>query len=189
MQGTQRIFLVGPRGCGKTTIGLMLASKLEADFWDTDLVLKEQLGKSIADFVASEGWERFREEEHKALCLVIEKTRCHGPHIVSTGGGIVLGEMNRKILQEGGFCIYLKTPVEILAARLAKSPDAAQRPSLTGRGMLDEIEEVVAARESLYNEAAHSIVHADQTPEDICCAILHILSYPPRAKTYPFGSP
>lgn len=175
MQRTQRIFLVGPRGCGKTTIGLMLATKLGARFWDTDLVLQDLLGRSIADFVASEGWERFREEEHKALCLVLEKADVQCPHVVSTGGGIVLGEANRKLLQKEGFCIYLKAPVVILAERLAKSPNAAQRPSLTGRGLIEELEEVLAARESLYQEACHSIVPADQSPEDICCAILHIL--------------
>ena len=98
MKRTQRIFLVGPRGCGKTTIGLMLATKLGARFWDTDLVLQDLLGRSIADFVASEGWERFREEEHKALCLVLEKADVQCPHVVSTGGGIVLGEANRKLL-------------------------------------------------------------------------------------------
>ena len=187
MQRTQRIFLVGPRGCGKTTIGLMLATKLGARFWDTDLVLQDLLGRSIADFVASEGWERFREEEHKALCLVLEKADVQCPHVVSTGGGIVLGEANRKLLQKEGFCIYLKAPVAILAERLAKSPNAAQRPSLTGRGLIEELEEVLAARESLYQEACHSIVPADQSPEDICCAILHIL--PDRDQLYPPDSP
>lgn len=179
--GIGRIFLIGPRGCGKTTIGLLLASKLGADFWDTDLVLGEELGTSIADFVAQEGWERFREQEHRALCHVLEKSGHSGPSVISTGGGMVLREDNRRLLREEGLCLYLQTPVPVLAERLAHSPNAAQRPSLTGKDMLEEIAEVLAARESLYREAAHSVVRADQSPEDICAAIGDILSA--RAQT------
>lgn len=181
MQGVSLIYLVGPRGCGKTSTGIMLARLLGAGFWDTDLVLAEMLGESIADFVAREGWEHFRDAEHRALVAAIEAGRAAGESegrrhaVISTGGGIVLREENRKLLQETGHTFYLEAPVSVLARRLEKNPDSAQRPSLTGKGMLEEIAEVLAAREALYLEAAHHVIDAGQQPDAVCASILTLL--------------
>lgn len=177
-----RLFLIGPRGCGKTSIGIMLARQLGAGFWDTDLVLGEMLGESIASFVAREGWDRFRDVEHKALCTAIEAGEdvTPGPDgrryaVVSTGGGIVLRAENRALLQEKGQTIYLEVPAPVLARRLERNPGSAQRPSLTGKGILDEIADVLAAREALYRGSARYVLDADRRPEDICATIVNLV--------------
>ena len=171
----KRVFLVGPRGSGKTTVGIQLAQRLHSAFWDTDMALEEHLGCSIADFVAAEGWDAFRENEHEVLREVVELGEDKACSVISTGGGIVLKEENRRLLKETGLTVYISVPVRVLAARLSKSPNSSQRPSLTGKGVVDEVQEILAARGPLYEESAHHVVDGSLPPKRICHGILDLL--------------
>jgi len=111
---TQPIFLVGPRGCGKTTVGLELARVCHRQFVDTDHWLQTEAGKTIAEIVEHEGWESFRARETAALKAVITPSA-----VIATGGGIVLAECNRHFMREKGIVIYLSAPVSALVGRLA----------------------------------------------------------------------
>lgn len=173
--GPKRIFLVGPRGSGKTTVGLQLARKLQSAFWDTDMALEEHLNGTIADFVAREGWDAFREKEHEVLQELVDLGRDKACSVVSTGGGIILREDNRRLLRESGVTVYIRVPVNVLAARLAKSPNPSQRPSLTGKSVVDEVEDVLKARGPLYEESARHVVDGAVNPRKICAAILELV--------------
>jgi shikimate kinase len=156
------IYLVGPRASGKTSLGLALAQRLDRGFADTDALFLQKWGRSIADFVAERGWEAFRDEETRILEAV---DRAPG-RVVACGGGIVLRPRNRELLARGRV-LYLRGDAALLAGRLARDPAEAQRPSLTGRPLTEEVAEVLAQRVPLYESVAHAILDAALAPEGL----------------------
>ena len=129
------IYLVGPRACGKTTLGKALSEVLDVPYCDTDHHLCERLGMDVATMVERWGWEGFRSRESESLRLASEELAGRG--VVATGGGMVLAEANRRYMREHGRVFFLSAPVEVLAARLRRNPLEAQRPSLTGKSLDD----------------------------------------------------
>ncbi|CRX91471.1 shikimate kinase AroL [Yersinia enterocolitica] len=168
---TQTIFMVGARGAGKTTIGKALAQALEYRFIDTDLFMQQTLQSSVAEIVAREGWDGFRLRESMALQTVTAPKT-----VVATGGGAVLSHDNRTFMRQHGVVIYLRASANVLAERLAEDPEDAQRPSLTGKPIVEEMLDVLASRELLYQEVAHHVLDATQPPEEVVEQILHILA-------------
>lgn len=167
---TQTIFMVGARAAGKTTIGQALANALSYPFVDTDLYMLETTNLTVADVVVTEGWEGFRRRESEALRTVTKPGI-----VVATGGGMVLSEENRDFMRANGTVFYLSAPAEVLAARLEAYPDAGQRPTLTGRPIVEEVSEVLAARENLYRSAAHHVLDASVAPEAVLVQALELL--------------
>lgn len=159
---TLPIFLIGARGCGKTTVGRTLALAQGCQFIDTDYWLQENAQQTIAAIVEQEGWDGFRARETAALEAVSAPSR-----VVATGGGIILREYNRRFMREHGVVIYLCAPVEVLAERLEAFPEEGQRPTLTGKPISEEVSEVLAQRDALYREAAHYVVDAAQSPDKV----------------------
>ena len=155
------IYLVGARAAGKTTFGGALARQLGCNYVDTDIHLRETTGETVADIVAREGWDGFRKRESAVLRAV-------------TGGGMVLAEENRRFMRENGIVLYLSAPAEVLASRLQANPNAAQRPTLTGKSIAEEVAEVLAAREPLYRETATHILNAAATPKELLAEALAI---------------
>ena len=164
------IFLVGARAAGKTTMGKILANKLSFSFIDTDCHLLETTQKTVAEIVEKEGWEGFRARESQVL---IETAKPH--RVIATGGGMVLAEQNRQFMKQYGTVIFLSAPAATLAARLMKDPNVAQRPSLTGMSISDEMEKVLAELLPLYHDAAHHVVNVDQDENLILTEILEKL--------------
>ncbi|MBV4365992.1 shikimate kinase AroL [Erwinia sp. BNK-24-b] len=165
------IYLIGARGCGKTTVGHALAQVLGYAFCDTDSHLQQSTGRTVTEIVATEGWEGFRQRESLSLQAVTAKNT-----VIATGGGMVLAEQNRQYMREQGQVIYLQAEAGVLAARLEAYPEQAQRPTLTGRPIADEMVEVLAAREALYHQAAHYVVNAMQHPDAVIEKIISLLS-------------
>jgi len=153
MQIKRNIFLIGPRACGKTSVGRRLAERLGLDFIDTDHVLVQEAGMEISDYVEQYGWDGFRDRETEVLQKVAEK----GVSVIGCGGGVVLREKNRAVLKTG-VTLYLKTSPEEIVRRLKVDPNESQRPSLTGKDVVDEVREVLAQRESLYCKCADLIL-------------------------------
>ena len=160
------LYLVGARASGKTTVGKTLAKKLGLPFADTDQLLLESAGRTVDQIVEAEGWPGFRQRESAALREVTDahKSGC----VVSTGGGMVLAEANRTLMRQRGMVVFLDAPVEVLAERLGRNPLNSQRPSLTGKGLVDEIGDVLNERRPLYEAAAHHIVDASRPLSSIC---------------------
>lgn len=167
---TQSLFLVGARGCGKTTSGQALAAALELRFIDTDRWLQNAAEMSVADIVEREGWAGFRARESQALHAVTAPAT-----VVATGGGMVLAAENRRFMREHGTVIYLCAPAGVLAQRLEAFPEEGLRPTLTGRGVSDEVAQVLAERDALYRDAAHIIVDATLPPEQVVAHICQAL--------------
>ena len=167
---TQPIFLVGPRGCGKSTVGLELAHACHSAFVDTDHWLQTHAGRSIADIVEDEGWESFRALETAALEAVTAPST-----VIATGGGIILAQHNRQFMRENGIVIYLCAPVSTLVERLEAFPEEGQRPTLTGKPISEEVSDVLAERDALYREAAHHVVDASASPKEVVIQIITAL--------------
>jgi shikimate kinase len=159
----QNIFLVGLRGCGKSTLGALLAKRLNMTFVDTDAIVEEQAGQSIAQIVAARGWERFRALETDVLRRISAETG----QVIATGGGIVLSAENRKLLQDHGTTFYLLADVHTLVRRLGNDPNVDQRPALSGLPLAQEIAQCHAQRGSLYMCVADHILHADAPLDQI----------------------
>lgn len=162
MSGERNIYLIGARASGKTTLGRKLAARLRRPFVDTDARVRLRTGKSVAELVDAGGWEAFREAESVALAEVA----MFSGQVVSCGGGIVLREENRARLS-GGIVLYLKASPEALAERLLRNPLEAQRPSLTGCGVAEEIARVLAERGAVYLSCAHAVLPAEAPLEDL----------------------
>ncbi|WP_444939593.1 shikimate kinase [Microbulbifer sp. JMSA002] len=153
------IFLVGPMGAGKSTIGRLLAAQLQLPFADTDKVLEERTGADIPWIFDVEGEAGFRRRESEVL-----EELCLGPHqVIGTGGGIVLLEENRRLLQKFGHVIYLQAGVEQLLERTSKN---SNRPLLRVPNPRARIEEILQERAPLYREVADVICDTDDlTPK------------------------
>jgi len=169
MQVTRNIFLIGPRACGKTSIGRMLADRLGLDFVDTDHELVASVGMEIADYVAANGWDAFRDKETE----ILERVAAVSVRVVGCGGGIVLRERNREVLRTG-VTLYLKTAPEELARRLMNDPNEAQRPSLTDKGIEEEVREILAQREPLYAGAADVVLPQGEVEAVVAHAVTEI---------------
>ena len=167
---TQTLFMIGARGAGKTTVGSALALALGYQFVDTDLFMQQAAQMSVAEMVEREGWLGFRRRETIALQTVTRPST-----IVATGGGAILAEENRQFMRQHGTVIYLRAPASVLAQRLAEYPEDAQRPTLTGRPIAEEMLEVLAAREALYQNAAHYVIDGAADPQRVVEQILAVL--------------
>ncbi|AWK41131.1 shikimate kinase AroL [Photorhabdus laumondii subsp. laumondii] len=166
----QILFIVGARGAGKTTVGKLLANELSYTFIDTDHHIQQTSNMTIADIVNQQGWQQFRQLESQALQQVTQINR-----VISTGGGIILSAENRQYMRQNGTVIYLQASASILAERLMQQPESTQRPSLTGKSIVEEMEEVLAARENLYCECANHIINAHLSPEKITTYVKEIM--------------
>lgn len=175
MQQVKRIYLIGSRGSGKTSVGKGLAQKLLWDFVDTDAYLCESQGKTVEEIVEAGGWETFRDCESSALVEASEGEM----RIIATGGGMVLRAQNREFMRNHGVVVFLDVPAQELARRLRADPLDAQRPSLTDKPLLEEIKEVLAARLELYMESAHIAVDGAQGVGEIIDNILELLETKP----------
>ena len=159
------ICLIGMMGTGKTTVGEILARKLNYRFFDTDVLLEQVASRTIAEIFANEGEEKFRDWESQVLRELAACTKS----VIATGGGIVLRPINWSYLHYT-LVIWLDAPVEVLAQRLLG--DEA-RPLLQQGDLALRLQSLLEQRRSLYGQAdLHILINAGQTPEAIAQEII-----------------
>jgi shikimate kinase len=150
-KSASRIFLVGPMGAGKTTIGKKLARALHLRFVDCDHEIEHRTGATIPLIFDVEGEAGFRAREKR----VIEDLVQEDDIVVATGGGAVLDPENRAALHASGYVVYLHAPLEHL---LARTRGDTNRPLLKAGDRVKKMQEILTAREPLYREVADLIV-------------------------------
>lgn len=145
------MFLVGLMGAGKTSVGKVLARRLQKTFIDADQALVEKTGVSIPTIFEIEGESGFRGRERALLAEL-----SHADNIVlATGGGIVLDPANRETLRQSGLVIYLRASPEELHRRTRQDKN---RPLLQNGNRLDILRRLHAQRDPLYEEVADLVV-------------------------------
>lgn len=165
---SSNLFFIGPRCCGKTTLAGEVARNLGGRFVDTDQLIMDRIGMSISDYVAAHDWEAFREVEK----LVLEGICSRTGQVVATGGGSVLREENCRSMKQAGEVFYLLADVTTLRDRIGKDPNQAQRPSLTGGGIAEELARTVVEREPLYMSCANHVLHAHKPIQELVGDVL-----------------
>ena len=148
------IFIVGPMGSGKSTVGKIISSELFLTFYDTDEEIETRTGASIDWIFDLEGEEGFRKRESKILEEMVQKNSI----VLSTGGGIILSESNREMLSSRGTVFYLATPLAVQLERTSKDKD---RPLLKDGDPGEILKNLHLARESLYKEVADYSVNTE----------------------------
>ncbi|RBW70582.1 shikimate kinase [Bacillus taeanensis] len=159
------IYLTGFMGAGKTTIGKALSQALSIKGIDTDQYIEKKYGETIASIFAEQGEEAFRKYETEVLYdLPVENI------LITTGGGIILKEENRRFMKENGTVIYLHCDPEEILRRVA---DDESRPLLIG-DKEKQIKERLEARIAYYLEADHVI---DTTALTVDQVVKKIIDY------------
>jgi shikimate kinase len=146
------VSLVGMPGSGKSTVGRQLARRLDLPFADSDAVIEQRIGCPIREFFEHEGEARFREIESETIA---ELCGGMGSGVLSTGGGSVLREENRRALRNKSRVIYLRATPEELMRRLKRD---TQRPLLQTEDPMQRLRQLYAERDALYRQAAHFVI-------------------------------
>lgn len=170
-----RVWLIGMMGAGKSTVGRALAARAGWAVVDTDNLIEQRAGRSVAELFSEVGEGQFRRQESE---LVAELAGVAGPVVVSVGGGAVLWEANRATMRRSGTVVWLRATPEVLARRLGRGDG---RPLLSRTGgrqdLLGRIEVLAAERDPLYRQAAHLVVDVGQTSaHDVARRAYEVLS-------------
>ncbi len=141
------IALIGYRGTGKTTVSKLLADELGYKLLSTDALIVEHANLSIPEIVKKNGWEKFRKYEREVISEIAEFDDC----VFDCGGGIVENWENIAALKKNKSTkiVLLEADVNTIAERIQGS----DRPSLTSKNIVNEIEEVLNKRRKLYQKA------------------------------------
>jgi shikimate kinase len=160
------IFLIGFMASGKTTVGRLLAERLDWSFVDLDKVIEDEAGKTVAEIFAAEGEPGFRKRETEALGEVAKRRKA----VVATGGGAPCREENLRAMLAAGRVFWLEVSARDAVARAGKA---------SGRPLLDrEADPVEAARKLLdarrpfYERAHASVATGGATPKQIVDELL-----------------
>jgi shikimate kinase len=154
MSKSTNIFLIGPMGAGKTTVGRRLAEARGMEFVDSDQEVEARTGVDIAFIFEKEGEAGFRRRERQAIC---ELTQRQGL-VLATGGGAVLDPDNRQWLAARGFVVYLHATIE---QQLARTERTDTRPLLQRGNRRETLERLFLNRDPLYREIADLVLHTD----------------------------
>ncbi|MCS6861593.1 MAG: shikimate kinase [Abditibacteriales bacterium] len=175
--GSMNVLLIGFMGAGKTTVGRLLAERLDYQFVDTDDLVVERAGKPIPRIFAEDGEAQFRQWETE----VIRSLQGRAQHVIALGGGAVKRAENLPLLKAVGAIVYLAASPAELARRIHAMPGV--RPLIDGDGAkktLPEVEgrvrELLAERLPLYERAADIVIETTGlTAEQVCQEVVRWL--------------
>lgn len=174
LNGTN-LYLIGMMGAGKTTVGRILANRLNYHFFDTDAVIEQAAGQSITDIFATSGEDAFRTLETHVLSQLAPYKKL----AIATGGGIVLQRQNWSYLHHG-VIIWLDVSVEQLYKRLKGSTN---RPLLQDPDPQAKLRQILQQRQSLYAQADVCVAIAPhETSDEVANRVLEALSQAIEAK-------
>ena len=156
----QNVVLIGMPGCGKSTVGAVLAQKLGKTFVDADAEIERRTGKAIPDIFAQEGEETFRRYEADVIADLTRQNR----QVIACGGGVVKTPQNLHALRQNGPVLWVQRPIEKLAT--------AGRPLSKGS---EALRRMAHERLPLYRAAATGAVCNDGSLADTVTAALHLL--------------
>ncbi len=161
------IFLTGFMGSGKSTVGALVARKLEWRFLDTDQMVEKTAGMPIARMFETEGEATFRSAEAQEVAVATT-----GKHtVVALGGGALLDRDNRERVLRSGFVVFLEATVDSIVSRAGGTQRPLLRPQ-KGMTLRDTITSMLAARKYIYDQAHLKVTTDGKTPEAIMLEII-----------------
>lgn len=164
----RNILLIGYRATGKSTVGRALAQHTGMTFIDMDDYVVAQAGMTVEQMVRQHGWAYFRELEKQALLTVAAEPQ----QVVATGGGAVLHQEIWPQVRQGALVAWLQADVATICRRLAADDlSSSQRPSLTGSDIQQEVEDVLAERQPLYEASCDVSIDTAQPVAKIVAEI------------------
>lgn len=165
----QNVFLIGPVGAGKSTIGRQLATTLKMEFFDSDREIEKRCGVDIDWIFDLEGEKGFRQREQD----IINELANRQGIILATGGGAVVSLDNRTVLSSRGKVVYLQASIEQQLQRTAKDK---RRPLLQVEDKESQLIKMMKEHEPLYREISDITVEtSDSTVRSIVQKITHLL--------------
>ena len=148
---SKNIFIIGSMGSGKTSIGKILAKKNNLSFLDTDHEIIRSCGYSIPDIFKEFGEEHFRNLETEQL----RKMKALENHVISTGGGIILKNDNRKLMKELGIIIFLDINI---SSQVDRVKNRKNRPLLNDHNLKDNLLSLKKTRDPIYKKISNYII-------------------------------
>lgn len=154
MAEKRNIFLVGPMGAGKSTIGRHLADELHLDFYDSDQEIERRTGADISWIFDLEGEDGFRKREEEIINDLTDKQGI----VLATGGGSIVSKIVRNRLSARGIVVYLQTTIDKQVARTQRDK---RRPLLQTEDPEQVLRDLAGLRNPLYAEVADYVVETD----------------------------
>lgn len=176
--GKRSLVLVGLMGCGKSSVGRRLASRLGLPFIDADEEIERVAQKSISEIFADHGEAFFRDREAK----VIERLLAGGPQVLATGGGAFMTEATRARIRDQAVSIWLRAELPVLMRRVSKRDT---RPLLKGTDAEQVMQKLMDTRYPVYAEADITVESRDVPHEGIVTEIVEALSRHPALAQAP----
>ncbi|MGI9457764.1 MAG: shikimate kinase [Aeoliella sp.] len=174
MSRASNVFLIGYRGTGKTSVARQLGALRGSESIDSDDLVEQRAGKSIAQVFADDGEQSFRAMEEEVVANLCGRRGV----VVALGGGAVMRPKTRERLATSGVVVWLTGEPATLAARIAGDTTTAdRRPSLSEMGLLAEIEQVLSQRKPIYQECATFVIDTEgKSPTEVAEEIERRLS-------------
>lgn len=161
----KNIILCGFMGCGKSTVGALLAKKTGMAFIDLDSYIEKKQGMTVSDIFEKYGEPRFRELEREAARELSQKNSM----VIAAGGGTLTFQENVDTLRTSGKIILLDLPLDTVAKRLEND---TTRPLLNRPDKLEAMKALFEKRLPIYKAAADIIVNGDESPMQVCIEIM-----------------
>jgi len=163
------IFIVGPMGSGKSTVGKIISDELFLNFFDTDDEIESRTGASIDWIFDLEGEEGFRKRESSILEEMVEQNSI----VLSTGGGIILSDSNRELLSSRGTVFYLSTPISVQIERTSKDKD---RPLLKNGDPKEILTRLQEDRKDLYESVSDHVIETEnKSSQEVASEIINLI--------------
>ena len=163
------IFIVGPMGSGKSTVGKIIANELFLSFLDTDDEIEKSTGVTIDWIFDLEGEEGFRKRESSILEEMVKQNSI----VLSTGGGIIISDSNREMLSSRGTVFYLSTPISVQLERTSKDKD---RPLLKNGDPEEILTRLQKERKNLYESVSDHVIETEnKSSQEVASEIINFV--------------
>ena len=168
LNNKNNITLCGMMGSGKSSVGKMLAKKINFNFIDTDKLIEKKVGKSISEIFDEYGENKFRKIEQTIICDILKNKKI----VVSLGGGAIINSKTSEIINKNSFSIYLNVKIDILKKRLRNSRN---RPLIFGKDLDQTLTELLKKREKFYKKTDLIITNEKNINETVNNIIKNII--------------
>jgi len=162
-----RVVLVGFMGCGKSSVGPLLAERLGYTFEDMDERIEARTGRTISALFAERGEEAFRDEEREEARIVASLQR----RVIAAGGGAFARDDTRALLREGALVVWLRCDPEALFARI---PADGSRPLAANHAIMRAL---LAEREPSYSQADATVDTTQATPAEVADRVARLIEH------------